>query len=321
MPKNKAQLLRIKGIDDRLNRWSRVKQKRLAKIFEVTERQIGRDIKYMKDEFNAPITHDNEGYFYTENFSIPLNLSLTGEEIRQLKLAVKTLNQYQHLDAFADLGGLIDKIESSVRFKLPDIKHNFIHFEKVPFYQGTELLEFFIDAIERTQTVTFDYQSFKSEYPINHIIHPYILKEHTNRWYVIGFLPAQNSITSFALERIIQNEGFKFIPSHFDVHPEFNATTFFENTFGMTVYANKPIEKIILSFTPLQGKYFESKPFHKYKIIEKNAEQLTVEMHLIPNLELIRKLVSFGSGVEVIAPTRLKESLLRYLNEAMIKYQ
>lgn len=321
MPKNKAHLLRLKGIDNSLNRLNRVKKKRLSLRFGVSEKTISRDIKYMKEAFDAPIENDNDGYFYTEKFSIPINLSVSGEEVRQLKLAVKTLSQFQYLDAFSGLEGLFDKIEKSVLFKLPDVNRQFIYFEKVPYYKGTELLDFFIDAIERTKIVTFDYQSFKSEHPTNHVIHPYILKEHTNRWYVIGFLPSQNSFTSFAMERIIQNEQFKTLPRYFEVHPEFNAETFFEHTFGMTVYNGKAVEKIKLAFTKIQGKYFESKPFHKYEEIERNDDNLIVEMLLIPNFELIRKLASFGSGVEIITPISLKQELVKYLKETIKQYE
>lgn len=325
MPKNKAQLNRIKQIDLYLNRqyqstMYRVKRKDLANRFNVSEKTISRDIRFMKNEFNAPIKYDNRGYFYTEKFSIPLNLGLTGLEINQLKIAVKILSQYKHFSIFSELDSLIDKIEHSVRFNLSETKRNFIYFEKVPSYKGTEHLDFFIEAIEYNRVISFDYQSYKTTTPLNHQIHPYILKEHTNRWYVIGLLPEQNSITAFALERIVKNT-LKSTTQYFDISPEFNPDIFFKYTFGMTVHSDRSVEKVILSFTPLQAKYFISKPFHPYKKLLYTKDELRVEMEIIPNFELIRKVVSFGSGVKVIAPKSFKKEVINYMKSTLSLYE
>jgi len=320
MPYNKSDLRRFKGIDNHLNRQRRVKRKRLADIFGVDERQISRDVKYMKDEFEAPIVYDNDGYYYSEKFNMPLNLALSREEVNQLRFAIATLNQFQHLDIFSDLAGLIERIENSVRFKISDVEHNFIYFEKVPFYVGTELVEFFIKAIRLTRVVTFDYQSFRNSYTLTHNFHPYILKEHTNRWYVIGYLPSQQSITSFALERIVQNDTLTLSEKYFDVISTFNPNDYFKYTYGMTVLSENKVEDVILSFTPIQAKFFKSKPFHEYEIVEENSENFIVKMKLIPNLELIRKLASFGSDIKVLSPISLVERLSEYLQNALDLY-
>lgn len=320
MPINKEQLRRIKGIDRQINRCKRVKSGQLASFFEVSTKTIGRDIEYMRNKFDAPIISDNNGYHYSSPFNIPLDLTITGEEIRKLKVAVETLNQFQHLDIFQDLSGLIKKIEHSVHFKLPEATSEFIHFEAVPHYEGTELIELFIRAMETQQAVSFDYQSFKNDVPTEHILHPYVIKEHTNRWYIIGFLPAHASITSFALDRIVKNENLKILEQYFTKKVDFDIDAFFRYTYGMAVHSEREVEVVTLSFSPLQAKYFESKPFHKYENISESSDEFVVKMQLIPNFELVRKLVSFGGGVKVLSPDSLRNEVVKYFEQALKLY-
>ena len=89
----------------------------------------------------------------------------------------------------------------------------------------------------------------------------------------------------------------------------------------MTVLQDRDPEEIILSFTPLQAKYFESKPFHQYEVVEKNQQYLIIKMRLIINYELIRKLAGFGTGVKVLRPITLKKELIQYLQAAIEQYK
>ena len=262
----------------------------------------------------------NRGFFYSDTFSLPLNLGLTGEEISQLQLAAKTLNQFKHLHIFKDLQGLIEKIEGSVNFEVTGEKNNHIFFETVPAYKGTEHIDFFLSAIKKQRMVEFEYQSFTGDKVFSHKFCPYFLKEHTNRWYVIGELHRGNekSISPYALERIIVNEKMKMTNIPFSIKDGFNLENHFKHTYGIAVFAENAIEDIILEFSDTQFKYFKSKPFHHYKEIEGCPNR--VIMKLIPNFELKRKLASLGNGVKVIHPKSLQSDLIAYLNKAVYQY-
>ena len=225
-----------------------------------------------------------------------------------MQVAVETLSQLQHLDIFKDLQGVFQKIRQSVEFKIstPSVSRT-IYFEPVPFYQGTEHIAVFLKAIEATRSVSFKYHSFKSPTPFEHEINPYFLQEYGNRWYIIGLSKKYQKVTSFALERI---EGEpEILKEYFDIPKGFSPNKIFENTYGMTNDYDAPIEEIILQFKPLQAKYFKSKPFHKYTIVEESKEHLIIKLNLKVNYELIRKLVSMGHEVKVLEPIELINKL------------
>ena len=45
-----------------------------------------------------------------------------------------------------------------------------------------------------------------------------------------------------------------------------------------------------------------------------------IEMDLIVNYELVRKIVSLGKGVKVLAPQNLINDVKKYLNDAISQY-
>lgn len=320
MPITKNVQVRLKRIDECLKNGRKMTRKQLANKCNVSTKTIERDIEVLRNTYNAPIESGQLGYYYYENFSFGIDIAISSKEISQLKVAINILNHHKEMDVFKNLSGLVTKLEKAVKFQLYEETAHYISFEKVPYYKGTELIDFFIEAIEDRRIVSFDYLSFKSEQLINHSINPYILKEHTNRWYIIGFVSEYNSFTLFALERIIQNENLILSEETFRRNKEFDIEKMFRYTYGMTVLSEKKPEKIRLEFTSLQGKYFESKPFCQYSIIEKTSENLIIETELIINYELIRKIASFGSGVKIVTPSSLKNDVISFFNDAINKY-
>ena len=146
------------------------------------------------------------------------------------------------------------------------------------------------------------YQPFDKK-PYRVIVHPYLLKEFSNRWYVFGKNHKTGLIERFGLDRIIS-----FEVSHHDFieDPSFDPNDFFKDVIGVTVPVNGNPIKIILSFNREQGNYAKTKPLHhSQKILKDTRDELQVELMLIPNYELKKLLWSFGDTVKVLEPKNL----------------
>jgi predicted DNA-binding transcriptional regulator YafY len=324
MPKNKNQIQRYQVINHLLNlrKGAVVHISELVDRCKASERTVKGDIQFLRNQHDAQIEYDTQrnGYYYVEPFDLPIDLALTQTDIARLQIAVETLNQFQHLDIFKDLQGVFQKINQSVRFKLdkdPSVSKA-IYFEPVPFYRGTEHIPIFLKAIEATRSLRFQYQSFKSVQAFEHEINPYFLQEFGNRWYVIGLSKTHQKITSFALERITDNP--EILKTYFAIPKDFKPEKYFDNTYGMTHDYDKPIEEIILQFKPLQAKYFKSKPFHHYEVVEDVQDCFIVKMNLIVNYELVRKIVSMGNEVKVLHPQSLIQIVKQFFEEANKNY-
>lgn len=326
MPKNKQQLERFEKIIDLLNlrKGVFVTVDEMMSRCDVQRSTLMEDISLLRNPpYNAPISYNKKekGYFLLESYQMPhKGIGVSREDIQQLKFLVLTLKQLRHLSIFKNLEGLIQKFENSVKYQLDKDGRNSdkIFFEPIPFYQGTEHLSLFFKAIETTHKITFDYQTFKSETTNRHIIEPYFLQEHSNRWYIVGRLLPYDSITSFALERIIGEP--EILKDYFEMPKDFTAEKYFKNVFGITNDYNTPIEEIHLQFDSIQAKYFISKPFHDYEKIEHTENYLIVKMNLKINYELIRKLAGMGNSVKVLQPQTLVKTIQEFFVKALEQY-
>lgn len=295
-----------------------VSKHELLRRCNVSERTLKSDISYMRDIMDAPIKYyrREKGYHYYESYDIAMHLAVPQKEIQQMRLGLQITERIEDNDTLKNIFKTYTKLE--IQQKNTYAKH--IYFETVPYYQGSELVSLFLEAIEHKKAVQLEYQSYKAASKVKRILQPYFLKEFANRWFVIGNLPAFDTLTTYGLDRIQINESLKILEDTFEIPTNFNPEKYFQFTYGMTVFTDQPVQEVILSFSILQGKYFKSKPFHPYEIIKENNEELIVKMYLIPNLELIRKLASFGSNVKILQPIKLIQEITQFFQKALNQY-
>ena len=94
---------------------------------------------------------------------------------------------------------------------------------------------------------------------------------------------------------------------------------YFDDVVGVSIPNNKPIEHIKLQFSKNRYPYIVSKPFHgSIKFIDE--ENCIVTLDVIPNNELMALLLSFGSDVEVLEPSHLREEFSNIINDCYKKY-
>lgn len=178
--------------------------------------------------------------------------------------------------------------------------------------QGTEHLVPILKAIEKKKRIKFDYQKYWEDNLESRTIEARALKEHKQRWYVIGIDIVKKKPRIFGLDRIqnlqITTAGFK--------HEKIDVEEMFKHSFGIiSPNDDKPI-KIELTFTSFQAKYINSLPLHhSQKIVAENKNKVVFGLYLIPTHDFKMELLSHGSSLLEIKPERLKEEImLEYRN-------
>lgn len=286
----------------------------------ISDSTIEKDLQYMKLEYDAPIkfSRKNDGYYYNDpEFSLDLNTA----QIEAIKMAANILNQFKGSEVFKDFDSAIDKILDRVavsqNFNNNDIE-KVIQFEKAPIVIGSEHLSPILQAIKEHLIINFDYQKFKGGENKSRILYPYVLKEYRNRWYVTGFDEQKEQIATFALDRISNLEvSYKT----FEPDTTFDSENYFEHTIGITTSTNKP-EKVLLSLSPIEGKYIKSQPLHRSQTtVIDNDDECQIELTVVVTYELVNQILSLGDGVKVLAPTTLVDQIKSSLKKAHDKYQ
>jgi len=183
--------------------------------------------------------------------------------------------------------------------------------------KGLEFLPVILKAISKHQVLKIVYQSFFREKEQTFQIEPVLLREYLNRWYVISQNIANDKEQPvFALDRIkeiktIKNNFFKMSK---------NYSGDYHYTIGASLSGN--IEKIILSVSPQQAKYFFTLPFHSsQKLIKKSKNgNYIFSYQLRINYELLQWLKHYGKEIKVLCPKYLQKNLIADLQNTLKQY-
>lgn len=330
MPLIKNREDRLQTINARLNRWSGkpVSTPELARLCQVAESTIKQDIAYLKDCFSAPIDYNRKakGYYYTRPFDLAAPILITEQDLVALQTAVATLNQFRELAVFADFRGAVDKIGQAVRFRISQTAsaRSFIAFESAPAGRGSELIEPMLEACIQGRAVEFGHRKYSDQQPRRRVILPYLVKEHRNRWYVVGFDEFRQRIRVFGLDRIDAQSVRLLEASHPLVAqaPAFDADAYFRQALGVAVYSQAP-QEVVLQLRPPENHLFKAQPFFPHAptdILLDEADSLQVKLTIIINDELIYELARMGPRVKVLAPFSLQQKLVEYLTDASQQY-
>lgn len=197
--------------------------------------------------------------------------------------------------------------------------HNrgFISFRKTPEIKGTQYLDPIINAIENKQVLRLYYLPFYEDKPYFNEVHPYLLKEHEFRWYLVGLNEFKGQVRTYALDRIRdlqQASGTEYRK------PDFNTSDYFKYSIGIIAPQDKPpLIKIAVQKT--QAQYLITQPWHESQnIVEENEDQVVFSFRVHPTYEFKSLVLGMGKDAEVIEPVSLKEDFINELRQMMNQY-
>ena len=331
MPYNKDFTRRIEILDECLRRRQKkwfiedlleALNEKLDDRFDkkVSKRTLYSDLEYLQNEKNAPVIKMWEGqrvyYKYEDATYSVLNLPISEEEITKLKDAIKMLREVNDFNLLDEVDLIVEKLEHTIATNVPE-NRSMIQFEKHTYADGAEYIDDLFSAIKDKCVLKVIYQPFSSPEPQEWVIHPYLLKEYRNRWFLICRRDGAQQVSNLALDRIkkIKNSSASFIENNL-----FDANTYYTNLIGVTFLEGEVIQDIILKITGRQVNYVKTKPIHKSQEIidEPDANTLVIKLRLINNYELQSVLMSYTPDLEVLEPlslrNQLKEKYLAVMN-------
>lgn len=339
MPANKYALIRYRTIDRCLRNAGRPfpSKEELRQACEealygsdgdrISTSTIEKDLNAMRYDgalgYHAPIAYhrDERGYYYEdEDFSID-NLQLNDEELDAIRFAARTLVQYRNVPLFSQFGQAIGKIDDRLRMA-PDLDtaelESVVQFESAPATRGSEHLNPLLQAIQAHQVVAIAYRKFQATEADTFDIHPYLLKEYRNRWYVIAWNPERADYRTYGLDRV---ESVELHDQDFGVRNDFNPDLFFKHSFGISKSTEAP-QHVRVRCNALEYEYLSAQPVHaSQKLINTGADQYELQLHVLITYELVHFLLGLGAAVEVLAPESLRAKMEEAHREALQRYR
>lgn len=279
-------------------------QEEFGNSLAVGQRTIQGDINVMRSArprgFNAPIVCRQGLYFYSDPDFSTEKAALGREELDMLRDAVALLRQLPGMPQLPALEMLLQRIGTNG--DLSALSPAFIQFETNPAVKGLEWLGPLYKGIAEQQVLKLHYHPFTEE-AMDIILHPYLLKEWRNRWYIFG-RNEQDRLWNLGLDRIRNISILK--DSAYKANDIFNPETWFNDIVGVTKPDNAQAETVEFDLSSLPSRYLETRPIHpsQYLVREEN-DRFVFSLRVILNYELVNELLRLGADLKVLGPPAL----------------
>lgn len=211
---------------------------------------------------------------------------------------------------------LLESISMSDMLKDSQSMGNRILVENVP--SARKNLPTMMKALRNLNRITFTYNSYNranASYGI--IIEPYCVRLFKQLWYVIGYNVKDRKIKTYSLDRIsdltINNSETFILPYNFD------ATTYFNNCFGIMTSQGKP-RKVVIKATAKKAKYLRALPLHHTQKEIKHEQHSIFSYKLFLTNDLVSEILSHGPDLQVISPKALRALVIEQLKSALDNY-
>lgn len=276
---------------------------------EVSLRTLQYDISDLINKKDAPIHRPDkkdDKVYYTEKFTLK-DIPLDQDDISILKNAVAILRKATNIRLTKEVDEIISRLENRIHTNVPE-SSSMISFEEHTEAKGKEYFEELFTAIREKCTVKLNYQPFGKE-EREWLLHPYMLREYRNRWFLICRIGNYNSLSNIRLDSIkgkIKNSKEPFLENDL-----FDPETYFNNVIGVTIPKEQEPLDILIKVDASSADYIRTKPIHKSQIIKKENKDgsIQVELKLFNNYELKSTLMSYGPALEVIKPIELRDEI------------
>lgn len=304
-------------IDDLIDACAEAIYDHCGKEIGCSRRTILNDIDFMESNagWRIPLVRHKDGrkvYYRYEDINFTINETLLSEsEYNKLNEAVTMLERFKGMPCFEWMDDLLFKLQSGFKKSSTLI----LDFEHAPYLKGMHHLDRLFNSILYKQTLEIEYRTFNN---ILHAwtIHPYLIKQHNNRWFLFGKNASNGGVISnLPLDRIegITDSGVPY------EEEDGKLQQMLDNIVGVTIDWNAEIQDVQLQFSEKRFPYVITKPLHKTQTVT-NEEERIIQIQVIPNKELESLILQFGNDVEILSPKALRDQIKEKIQEMIKKY-
>ncbi|MBD8082246.1 helix-turn-helix transcriptional regulator [Chryseobacterium caseinilyticum] len=330
MSSNKNALIRYKTLDKCLkNKYKKYTLEDLMDecseaLFEfegkesfVSKRTVQLDLQNMRSEkfgYEAPIeVYERRYYRYSDpDYSIR-EISVNENDLKAMNNAVQILKQFKDFSMFKEMNGVIQKLEDSIH---STSQKSIIHLDKNENLKGLEHIDILYESILNKKVLKICYKSFRARESNYYVVHPQLLKEYNNRWFLVCW--HKQKLMNLALDRMEEIIVEDKIAYH-DI--DLDADQYFSEIIGATVSPNQRGQNVIFVVTSEHAPYVKTKPFHhSQEIVSEDENGTTFKICVQLNFELERMILGMGEFLTVLAPRKLKQRISKSISKAYKNY-
>jgi predicted DNA-binding transcriptional regulator YafY len=292
----------------------------------VSQATIKRDLDYMKDRLNAPITWDRSlrGYRFEQSMPNACKYSLPGlwfnsQEIFALLTMHQLLSNLGNGLITPHIKPLLARLNALMRSQDDSAEEIHKRIRILHMAARTEHPQHFESVASATikrRRLRVRYHARSSDEFTEREISPQRLVHYRDNWYLDGWCHLRNGLRSFSVDGIRSAEIL-----------EKKARPIAEKTLnevlasGYGIFSSKADKRAILRFTPKQARWVASEKWHPQQLseFEKDGSYLLAFPYSNDG-ELVMDTLKYGPDVEVLSPAGLRANVKLRLEAALSHY-
>lgn len=274
---------------------------------EMSPRSIARDIDFMRDRMQLPITYDElkHGYYYSQEVNSFPSLQISEGELFALLVAEKAMQQYRGTTFEKPLVSALKKMSEG----LPDtVSFTFSEWDdSISFRTTTEpmvnlqVFDHLARATARREQLRLSYRKPGGKTDECRVVDPYHLANVNGEWFLFGYCHLRKDIRTFVPARMRKVEKTGRI---FKRTSAFSLQKQLRDSFG--VHSGKGEYHVVIRFSDQVADYIREKKWHPSQRLRefKNGE-VELRLTLSSLIEVRRWILTWGQNARVIAPAEL----------------
>ncbi len=306
---------------DRTARWANIehllyqnrkglKIKEIARICDVSTRQIYRDLDDLQYKLGIPFWEEGSTRGIEEDYFLPpIRFSLP--EALNIFLAARLMLNYTHrydpntASTFMKLNSIVppplrEQIQKTMDWMQMQPKN-----EK---YLRT--LATLAEAWVSRHQVKIAYQSLPAEKATERTIEPYFIEAaaagHSS--YVIAYCHRTKSQRTFKIERI---KAIEATSESYVIPPDFDANEFLGSSWGIVVEGEVKTIRLKIN-APEIARIMEETIWHPSQVLQKQGDgSVIMTLRVTDTVELYSWILGWGEKVEVLEPAELREEIVK----------
>jgi predicted DNA-binding transcriptional regulator YafY len=294
----------VSRISSRPRLWTRAA---LAQHFEISERQVTKDLDVIRHGLKFELHYERGGGYYFDRVPNLPSVSYSLSEALAIYLAAEAGRRMVGIPQ-EDLSAALGRLSSIMPDELDPLLRSGTMMPPPPVrnpHRESVLTDLY-HAVTNQRSIEIEYVPASRPSSITkRMVDPYTVLPTGYSWHVVGWCHLRGDVRIFKIDRIrtLQATARTFVRD-----PEFDVENFLEAGWGITRVPDQPAESIELIFEGPAAYWVSEENWHPTQQIEwLHGGRLRYCLHVPVTEEFCRWVLSYGSYCEVIAPDSLRE--------------
>ncbi len=284
------------------------KRKTLAERYEISERQIQKDLDVIRHGLKLSLVHDGAGYSFEDMPRLPA-VQYSFSEALALLLAAQAAQQVSGIGS-PDLAAAIARLQSIFPAEFSAMVSQITSQSAQPGQRThrQQMLLLLNRALLEQRKARMAYRTQSRGGELNErVVRPYHIMPYVRSWQLIAYCEKRQAVLMFKVDRI---HSVTLLDERYTTPKDFNLDDYLGATWGMLRGdASEPVD-VVLHFGPDAGAWVAEEQWHPSQQVEEQPDgSVLFKLHIAVTAEFVNWLMYYGRRVQVLEPAWLQRQV------------